>query len=180
VLATHFAYTWLYQNAPFSMAGDWQVNQSPPTSPFIANIDTNTWRGQEFASWLGLVGALSNSLPPQVTLNQVGRHLNAVPAGSGGQRVIYSDNPPSVQEMFVHTPINAPIDQICGRVIYTDYHNLDAMNGGLTFPAECVGDALTPQEKLIEFAVLRLASCEGGIPLVPPPPPPPPQMPPCP
>jgi hypothetical protein len=181
VLATHFAYTWLYQNAGFAMAGDWQVNQTPPSNPLIANIDTSTSSGQDFASWLMLVGALSNANPPQVAINDVGRTLNAVPPTSGGQRIIYSDNPSHVQEMIVPTPINALPDQTCGRVIYTDFHVPNATNGALTFPAECIGTALTPQEKLLEFALLRLASCEMGPPPPGPvpPPPPPPKMPPC-
>jgi hypothetical protein len=178
VLATHFSYTWLYQNGAFATAGSWQVNQSPPPSPLIANIDT-AGQGHNFATWLGLVGALATSTPPQVAINDPRHDLNAVPLGLGGQRWIYSDNPPTVQQMVIDTPINASLDQICGRVIYTDFHVANAMNGALTFPAECVTTAFTPEEKLLEFALLHLGSCGSTINVPPPPPPPPPRTPPC-
>jgi hypothetical protein len=181
VLATHFSYTWLYQNGAFATAGAWQVNQPPPPSPLIANIDTTTQRGQDFATWLGLVGALSTSTPPQIAIGDPRHDLNAVPAGLGGQRWIYSDSPSNVQEMVVTTPVGASPDQSCGRVIYTDFHVANAANGALTFPAECTGNDLTPQEKLLEFALLHLGSCPGfnGTPPPVPPPPPPPTTPPC-
>ena len=179
VLATHFSYTWLYQNAGFATAGSWQVNQAPPPSPLIANIVTSTSSGQDFATWLGIVGSLSNPAPPQVAISDPRHNLNAAPAGQGAQRWIYSENPSNVQEIVVDTPVNAPSDQICGRVIYTDFHVANAMNAGLTFPAECPTNDLTPQEKLLEFALLHLGTCSLWIPPPVPPPPPPPRTPPC-
>jgi hypothetical protein len=147
VFLTHFSYTWLYQNGGYATAGTWQVNQANPGSPLIANIDTATSKGKDFASWLGLVGALSASHPPQIAINDPRRNLNAVPPGQGGQRWIYSDDPPVVQQMVVETPITAHPDNLCGRVIYSDFHVANAMNGLLTFPAECTTADFTAQER---------------------------------
>jgi hypothetical protein len=170
VLTTHFSYTWLYQNGGFATAGSWLVNQVSPVSPLISNIDTTTTRGQDFATWLGAVGALSNTTPPQLSINDPRRNLNAVPAGQGGERWIYAENPALVQLMVVDTPVAVPPpDERCGRVIYSDFHVANAANTGLTFPAECPTGDLTPQEKALEFMLLHLASCGG---LIDPPPPP--------
>ena len=181
VFLTHFSYTWLYQNGGFATAGTWQVNQANPGSPLIANIDTATSKGKDFASWLGLVGALSASNPPQIAINDPRRNLNAVPPGQGGQRWIYSDDPPVVQQMVVETPITANPDNLCGRVIYSDFHVANAMNGLLTFPAECTTADFTAQEKALEFMLLDLSACAApskGLPPPPPidPPPPPPDF----
>jgi hypothetical protein len=171
---THFSYTWLYQNGGFATAGTWQVNQQQPGQSLISNIDTSTPKGQDFATWLGVVMALSNpGPPPQVTINNPRRNLNAVPPGQGGQRWMYSDNPPIVQHMVVDTPVAATQDKVCGRVIYSDFHVADAMNGNLTFPAQCPTNDLSPQEKILEFMLFDLASCIGPTTLPPPPPPPP-------
>ncbi|HMI88029.1 MAG TPA: hypothetical protein VK550_28290 [Polyangiaceae bacterium] len=171
---THFSYTWLYQNGGFATAGTWQVNQQQPPSPLISNIDTTMPKGQDFATWLGLVGALSNPTPPQVAINDPRRNLNAVPVGQGGQRWIYTDNPATVQHMVVDTPVAATPDKLCGRVIYSDFHVANAMNGNLTFPAQCPTNDLTPQEKILEFMLFDLAACIGPTTSPPPAPPRPP------
>jgi hypothetical protein len=180
VLATHFSYTWLYQNGGFATAGTWQPNQQNPINPLIADVDTTHPKGQSFVTWLGLVGALSSVSPPQVSINDPRRNLNAVPAGQGGQRWIYSDTaPPLVQQMVIDTPVAATPDQLCGRVIYSDFHVANAVNDQLTFPAECPTTDLTPQEKILEFMLLDLSSCTSTK--GPPPPPPiepPPPLPP--
>jgi hypothetical protein len=180
VIATHYSYTWLYQNGGFATAGQWQVNQVNPPDPLISDIDTGMGRGHDFATWLGLVGALSNANPPQVSIHDPRHNLNAVPIGMGGRRWIYADNPPTVQHMTVDTPVIVPQDpdKICGRVIFSDFHVANATNANLTFPAECPPPSgLSAQEKILEFMLLDLASC-GTVDPPPPPPPPPPRLPP--
>jgi hypothetical protein len=183
VFTTHFSYTWLYTNGGFATAGQWQVAQANPPNPLIANIDVTHPRGQDFANWLGHVGALSNPSPPQVSINDPRRNLNAVPQGQGGVRWIYTDDPIIVQHMTIDTPVIVPQDpdKVCGRVVYSDFHVANAQNGALTFPAECPTNDLVPQEKILEFMLFDLASCIGiDKPPAPPPlpPPPPPPLPP--
>jgi hypothetical protein len=177
-ITTHFSYTWLYQNGGFATAGAWQVNQQQPQNPLVCNVDITAPKGQDFATWLGIVGALSNVNPPQVSINDPRWDLNAVPAGQGGERWIYSDAPLSVQHMTINTPVLIPPDpdRVCGRVIYSDFHVANATNGPLTFPAECPTNEMTAQEKILEFMLFDLWSCVRGDP--PPPLPPPPQPPP--
>jgi len=175
VLTTHFSYTWLYQNAGFATAGQWTVGQPIPPSPLIADIDTTAGGGPNFAKWLELVGALSNLMPPQVSINDPRRNLDAVPARGGGERWIYV--PQNVQVMTMFTPIRATPEEACGRVTYADFHVADAMNSALLFPAECPSSVLSPQEKILEFMILDLNSCAPSLrppPTMPPPPPPPP------
>jgi len=183
VFTTHFSYTWLYQNAGLATAGEWQVSLANPPNPLIADIDLTHPKGQDFATWLGIVGALSNLTPPQVSIYEPRRNLNAVPQGQGGVRWIYADNPMVVQHMTIDTPVLVPQDpdKVCGRVIYSDFHVANASNQSLTFPAECLMPDLSPQEKILEFMLFDLASCIGidrPPPLPPPLPPPPPPLPP--
>jgi hypothetical protein len=177
VITTHYSYTWLYQNAGLATVGTWQVDQVNPTSPLIVNVDTTTIKRRDFATWLGIVGALSNMNPPQVSISDPRRNLNAVPAGGGGERWLYADTPASVQHMTVDMPILADADKLCGRVIYSDFHVANSNNTGLTFPAQCANSPLTAEEKILAFMLLDLASpssCVAIPPTMPPPPPPPP------
>jgi hypothetical protein len=178
VITTHFSYTWLYQNAGLATVGTWQVNQPNPPSPLIVNVDTTTPKRRDFATWLGLVGALSTVNPPQVSINDPRRNLNDVTVSNGGERWLYADTPPLVQHMTVDMPVLATPDKVCGRVIYSDFHVANAMNQTLTFPAECPTSDLTAQEKILAFMVLDLAACVALPPPTHPPPPPPPPIPP--
>ena len=175
VITTHYSYTWLYQNAALATVGTWQVGQINPANPLIVNVDTTTTRRQDFASWLQIVGALSNVSPPQVSINDPRHDLNVVPAAGGGQRWLYADTPISVQHMTIDMPVLADPDKVCGRVIFSDFHVANSTNMGLTFPAECIPGDLTPQEKILAFMLLDLsASCiaKPPPPTMPPPPPP--------
>jgi hypothetical protein len=179
VITTHFSYTWLFQNAGLATAGTWQVNQVQPATPLIVNVDTTTNKRKDFATWLELVGALSQVNPPQVSISDARRDLNDVPVGNGGERWLYADSPALVQHMTVDMPILATPDKVCGRVIYSDFHVANAINQALTFPAECLTGDLTAQEKILAFMLLDLSACiglppppGGGHPIPPPPPPP--------
>ena len=176
VFATHYRYSWLYTNSLFSTTADWQVNQQPsPVSPLIGTLDISTSKGQDFAAWLQVVGALSNMAPPQIQILEPRRDLNALRPGGGGQRWIYSEMPVSVQHFTVDTPVLAAPDKVCGRVSYSDFHVIDSQIDSPIFPQECFNAPLTPQEKVLEFMLLDLASCTGTTtpPSAPPPPPPP-------
>jgi hypothetical protein len=170
--ATHYSYTWLNTNGPFMSVAQWAPNQMPfPTDPLTGNIDTSTPKGKDFATWLGLVGALSTPTPPQIAINFPRHDLNSIPTGQGAQQWITSTNPQTVQHFTVDTPVMATPDKVCGRVVYSDFHVANSNNTGLTFPAECQTTPLTAQEKVLEFMIFDLASCIGPTTSPPPPPP---------
>ena len=57
------------------------------------------------------------------------------------------------------TPVGARRANQCGRVLFGDFHVEDASEPaprrGTIFPAECTGNPMTPQEKMLEFMHLR-------------------------
>jgi hypothetical protein len=177
--ATHYSYTWLFMNASLATTAMWQTQ--PFRAPNMemmalnANIDTTFQKGADFAQWLQLTGALANAMPPQIAIQEYRTDVAAVPAMSGGQRWIYADDPASVQHYTVDTPVGATGTDACGRVVFSDFHVLNARTSGMMFPAECDANPLTAQEKVLEFMLFDLASCIGpNTPPAPPPPPPPP------
>jgi hypothetical protein len=55
-----------------------------------------------------------------------------------------------------------------GHVIYSDFHVTNAADSPKTvFPAECDGNPLTAQEKVLEYMIWDLASCVPGPPAPP-------------
>jgi hypothetical protein len=47
-------------------------------------------------------------------------------------------------------------------VIFSDFHVVDQMVTGATFPSECAMKPMTAQEKALEFMLFDLASCVPG------------------
>jgi hypothetical protein len=176
--ATHYSYTWLYQNAPFNTTANWdpQANQNLANAPFTGNVSTTVPASspQLFVKWLNLVGALSNGnpmgIPPNsahVTIQQGHHDVDGV-AGSGVDWIDGTDpNPPSPakRQMLLHYTFDTPVgaSNKCGHVIYSDF-DVDSLGAttGTTFPAEC-GAAAPPtaQERILEYMIWDLASCVG-------------------
>ena len=160
IFASHYSYTWLYNDAPFDTTAQFQVLQNP--FPMVtATIDTSFQKGQDYATWLQTVGALSG--PDQIALVD-GRHdVNAVNAPS--QQFMYIPNQSAVMQYAFDTPVNVPPSQQCGRVMYNDFHVVsNGLSMGLTFPNECTAAGLTPQEKALEFQLFDLAACLAAPP----------------
>ncbi len=164
VFASHYGYVWLYDISPFSLTAKWDVSQNPPPDPLTAFVDTSFAKGNDFATWLGIVGALSNPSPPQIMVNQPRRDTDGANVPPS-QQFLYGDPnafpQPSTLEFTFNTPVFADAGPQCGRVLYSDFH-IDPTPGGgppQAFPGECPVAPLTPQEKVLEFMLFDLASC---------------------
>jgi hypothetical protein len=67
---------------------------------------------------------------------------------------------------------NAPT--YCGKAVFTDLHTSSGLTSSVrTIPSGCSGDALTPQQKALEFLFFDLSACVSTDQEPPPPPPPP-------
>jgi hypothetical protein len=183
--ATHFSYTWLFQNHPFDGTAAWDVNANRNATanggsgvPFTGNVDVSANpKGAMFAKWLGLVGALSSSSPAQVDIES-GRHdVDAVKGGAVDWIDGTDPSPPSAAQskMLLHYTFDTPVGQSaqCGHAIFSDFHvnNQSSTNAGI-FPGECDTAALTPQERVLEYMIWDLQSCVPASPTPPPSPPP--------
>jgi hypothetical protein len=134
-----------------------------------ANVNTGFERGSSLAQWLVNVNA-SPTLG-QIAIKAAQHTVSAVNA-SLADRWIYQDTTPngqpSVQYMAFTTPVEAPREGRCGRVVFSDIHvsgedpGDDHSNPDLEFPSGgCTSniDQLSPQEKVLAFMIFDIASC---------------------
>ena len=167
VYASHYSYTWMYQNPPFNGVANWMGNSgggglSP--DPNTATVNTGFAAGQTLAQWLQDVGA-STTLG-QMRLSTLRKDTTGVVPPTQSWLTLNdaaAGNP--VMQFVWDTPIAAPVGQQCGRVLYNEYH-VEGLSSSpaVSFPTECTGSAaMTPQEKLLEYMLFELTD-EGGQP----------------
>ncbi len=169
VFATHYNYTWLYNDAPFSGTADWAVdpndNNTFAKDPATGIINQGFPEGLALAQWLVLVGA--STTQGQITVNTLRDDFKGAVAPS---LVWITDDDARLGTVPLHytfdTPVGSAAGSQCGRVLFEDYHVENALNdptGGKTFPAECTTTMFTPQEKLLEFEIFDLSSCIAPV-----------------
>lgn len=179
VFTTHYGYAWLHLGAaPFPTTGDFEPEQPDRysgTVPQNATINQGFPKGSAFAQWLVNVNASST----QGTLGLLeARHdLNSANDPPSTTWMTVADMPtnPATATMHItfNTPIGVPDDQLCGRVVYSDFHvSASAKTGSPNFPASCKTGDLSAQEKALEFMLFDLSSCiqnDKDAPIPPPP-----------
>jgi hypothetical protein len=179
-------------------------SSNPPSYLGVAaQANTSFAKGAGFAQWLVNIGAgtLAGGIT-SVTLNNVSHVADSVIEGTatapisqawltsplawrqfaGDAATDCSSTPESkancIRQQFAHefsfnTPVGSETAKQCGRVVYSGFHVNQPSTG--TTPEYCTGP-MTPQERVLEFMMLDLASCIGvpipPAPLAPPPPPP--------
>ena len=180
LFVTHYSYTWL-EDGPgaYPSVATWEHNESDRSDAVTLNaqIDDSFPKGAAFRDWLKNTNASSvvGLLPIQEWRHDVQKENNPP-----SQRWMYADTKtayptPSaasnanagstVQHITFNAPIDAGVDDAgqplqFGKVVFSDFH---VAKGGRianqTFPAECVGGPMTPQEKALEFMLFDLTAC---------------------
>ena len=174
VFTTHYNYTWIRSpDTHFPPTANWTSETKYfGTSfdyPVEANVNVSFPKGRDFAQWLVNVGSSaalgtiqldhvvhnSDSVVPDVArgVADVGCRAPTVPADGSkiSQQILH--------HYTFNTPVGAPADAQCGRVVYSAFHVNDAASSGKAFPTECSSSPLTPQEKVLMFMLFDLASC---------------------
>jgi hypothetical protein len=166
--ATHFSYSWLFQNNPFNTTAQWNVDHSQDNGPdpFTVRVPPVNPKGTVFTQWLHLVGALPN--PPTIQISYPRHDVDKVLGASVDW--IDGKDPIDKSQMLAHYTFDTPVGATnqCGHVIYSDFHVTNSgSNPNINFPTECDGNPLTAQEKVLEYMIWDLASCVPGPPTPP-------------
>jgi hypothetical protein len=124
--------------------------------------EVNNPKGKSFADWMKVVepGNPRGEIP---ILANTGRATSTT-VKPGVERWTTIKNTETPQNFQFTTPFEAPADQRCGKVVYSDMHVSGGPISGMQYPDSC-GPALTmtAQEKALAFMLFDLASCVGVL-----------------
>jgi hypothetical protein len=126
-------------------------------------------RIQTFVDWMqnaGAVGgALTFSIPePRSRALSLNAPSEEFTYCEGGNCTGGSIRP---QQVAFYTPLGAPAEATCGRVVYTGFHVSTDSTRVLSFPDHCSGD-LSATEKSLLYMLFDLGACVGAEPQPPP------------
>ncbi len=155
---THFHNVWIEEGpAPWPSVVQFNFQPDLP-DPSVAAIDASFPKGAALAEWMLHVGG--SQVAGQVSI-AAGQRTIAGLDPDRAQRWIYTEAPlpASIQHLTFNAPVGAPPAQQCGRVVDTDIHVSSSDLPATPFPAGCVSQGLSPQEKLLAFMIFELSSC---------------------
>lgn len=152
-----------YPTTPFPPVATWVPADDPDydgghagnEAPYT--IDTSFPKGRDFADWLEFVGASPDG---HGTINLYDVKHPAMAAIPPSQQWI--SDATGVPYFSFNTPIDAMPEAQCGRLVHTGIHvGVEALTGDkeAPFPSGCMSQALTAQEKALEFLLFDLSSC---------------------
>lgn len=157
VFLSHWHNVWIEKGA-----GEWPsaatFDHSPDLkSPFLARFDMGFPKGKALAEWM--VHVDGQDPLGEVTIFE-GQHTVASVDGEVATRWIHAVDPEGVQCFSFNTPLGAPAEEQCGRVVDTDIH-ITGGGGSKVFPKNCPGPdvPLTAQEKVLMFMLFELSAC---------------------
>lgn len=175
VFTSHYHHYW-FSNSPvpevkgiaswtndFTCQGAACTFEPEPAVNQIVNATVNTAfaKGAAMKEWLKNTQSLTG--PGETLPIQEARHnVNAVTPNALSWMTIQNPaagNKIAHEYVTFNTPVGAPDDQVCGRVVYSDLHVGAGDATGVPFPSGCTTPDLTPQQKALEFMLFDLSSC---------------------
>jgi hypothetical protein len=170
VFASHWHNFWISGDfnggnptTPWRSVATWgpSVNYNNAITDIID--ETSNPKGSSFATWMKNVepGPPRGEIP--IIANTGRTTVSALPAGSPAERWTYIQGTMQPQNFQITTPVEAPADGKCGKVVFSDMHVSGGPLAG-DYPDSC-GATLTmsAQEKALAFMIFDLASCVSVI-----------------
>ena len=160
VFATHFHYNWLEsEDAPEELSSVASFTSSLNSFSGPVDIDTSFPQGAALADWMVFVDGSS----PHGQFEVTGGRAHTETLDEGLARVwvrrAFGELARTIYFAF-NTPIDAPEDEQCGRMVLSDIHvSAGAGRASDPFPSACNDTPLTEQEKALIFMLFDLSAC---------------------
>jgi hypothetical protein len=177
VFASHWHNIWIEGGTGAAAPPEWlsvatwnnsgTTFNSPPNGtdgPDIIDEVSNP-KGMSFATWM--LNVMGSPVRGQIPIANGKQTVTGVDPAKA-ERWVYWVNAASQtfpQNFQFTTPNEQPIDQRCGKVVFSDMHVASGSTSSpaTPFPGGCNMGPLTPQEKALAFMFFDIASCVGSI-----------------
>ncbi len=146
---SHWENEWLQYTPDFNTVADWSGGGGGTT---MAQINTSLGGGQTMYEWMQNAGALDAN--GHFNVNDARYTIGNLDTSIAELWLTYTNGTPLY--FAFNTPINAPEEEHCGRVVFSDLHV--ASGSGHSFPTQC-GTSLTPQEIALIYMFFDLSAC---------------------
>jgi hypothetical protein len=151
--------------------------QAGSTDLGTGTVDTidevNNPKGMSFAQWMLHVGGSPANMRDAVSIaDKTGKQTaTSLMKDAGGQykaeQWVYLPNgqtPPPPQMFQFSTPNEMPLENRCGKVVFSDMHVSNTPNLSVPYPDSCgATSTLLPQEKALAFMFFDISSCVGVL-----------------
>ena len=121
----------------------------------------NNPKGSAFAQWM--TNVQGSATPGTVEITDSRQTCSTVDT-TKAERWVYMkiNGVDSPQNFQFTTPLEAPIEDRCGKVVFSDMH---VASGSFSepFPGGCAAGAMSAQEKALSFMLFDIATCVGPI-----------------
>ena len=178
VFATHYSYAWLDPDSPydsqFTGVANWTVTNESQINSGVGTVDTSFTDGATLAQWLQNSGATVTGTSNQIDIGTLRTDVSSVIAPTQSWVTLNSGAYPGqtgnpVMQMTFNTPVGGAASSQCGRVMYNDYHVYNSSSAGANYNPSLANSqtfsqcsqqphAMTPQEKMLEYALFDLSS----------------------
>ncbi|MBS1124511.1 MAG: Tryptophan synthase alpha chain [Deltaproteobacteria bacterium] len=168
---SHYHHVWIAgeRGVPTHAPAVWpgiatcQVDSTGGSTAVIDQV--NNPRGPAFATWM--VNVMGSTTLGTLPVSESKQSCTAVDLTKAERWVYYKQGSTDIPQNFQFlTPNEAPKDDRCGKVVFSDMHV--SSSGGSSspstpFPMGCQNTPLSPQEKALAFMFFDIASCVGQI-----------------
>ncbi len=177
VFASHWHNIWIggayrsggnYQRpAVWSTIATWTAGTNLNTGLVDLIDEMQNPKGPAFAQWMLDPAVMGSTVRDEIQIqDNTGRTTCSAIDSTRAERWTYikgGNNEP--QNFQFATPNEGPINQACGKVVFSDMHVSGGPIANQSYPNSCAPGgmitALTPQEKALIFMLFDLASCAG-------------------
>jgi len=174
LFTTHYSYDWLNPASPYKSGftstangvttgvANWQSGNNPTPDPGVATVNTGFTGGADIAQWLYNVGATYNGTKNEIQVSTLRHDFTTVidPTQSWLSLSNSTNANGAIMQFTFNTPVGATAANQCGRVLFNEYHVINASsNGNVVYPKECPKSAsILPQELMLEYALFDLSA----------------------